>query len=98
MTGSEQCRRSGRLVLPAAGWSSAAFLFALMKCRDDDGNYQLRQFVIHRVLDAPVIIAKQRPFHCLHSSGGHVGGRYRKRVACLLVPVCGLPHQMCLSI
>jgi hypothetical protein len=38
MTGSEECRRSGRLVLPAAGWSSAAFLLALMKCRDDDGD------------------------------------------------------------
>ena len=79
-------------MLPA-GWFPVG-LAANVECRDDNGDYQPSELVIHRVLNARVIVAQQRPFHRPYSGGRHVRRRYRERATAVYVPVCRLPHQM----
>jgi len=48
--------------------------------RDDDGDDQPGQFVIHRVIDPRVAAPQQGPFDRANGTGRNVGGSHRERV------------------
>jgi hypothetical protein len=51
-----------------------------VECRDDDGDDQPGQFVIHWVIDARVAAPQQGSFHRANGTGRNVGGSHRERV------------------
>ena len=76
---SEQCRHPAGLVAPPSGGLPPGRPL-VVECRDDDGDNQPGQFVIHRIIDARVAAPQQGPFHRADGTGRNVGGSHRERV------------------
>jgi hypothetical protein len=76
---SEECFHPAGLVAPPSGRLPPGRA-VVVECRDDDGDNQPGQFVIHRVIDARVAAPQQGSFHRANGTGRNVGGSHRERV------------------